>query len=122
MANIAALRTYLRYPIGLGLDATGTKRAHAIINEGINSIGNIEDLYNDRGIKTVCQNVRKPVGTIANPNWVAPIPNPGVLVAPMISTPGHQVPAICEQRLNLSAYRAIVYSSINHGIDITRPT
>ena len=57
MADIAALRTYLRDPIGLGIDAIGTTRANAIISKGINSIEDLVDLYDDMGIKTLCQNV-----------------------------------------------------------------
>ena len=122
MADIAALRTYLRDPIGLGMDATGTARANAIISEGVNSIEDLVDLYDDTGIRTLCQNVRKPAGTIADPNWIEPVPNPAVLVAPRMPTPGQQVPAICELRLNLAAYGATVYASINRDIDTVNLT
>ena len=87
MADIAALRTYLKDPIGLGLNATGTDRANAVIAEGIDSIDNLIDLYEDDGIKTLCQNVKKPAGTIPNPNWVRPDPNPAGATAPHIPTP-----------------------------------
>ena len=70
MADIVALRIYLRDPIGLGINAIGTERANAIINEGINSIDDLVDLYDDTGIKTLCQNVRKPAGIVADPNWI----------------------------------------------------
>ena len=122
MADIAALRTYLRDPIGLGMDATGIARANAIISEGINSIEDLVDLYDDTGIKTLCQNVQKPVGTIADPNWIEPVPNPAVLVEPRMPTPGQQVPAICELRLNLAAYGETVYVSINRDIDTVNLT
>ena len=68
MADIAALRIYLRDPIGLGLDATGTAIANTIIAEGITSIEDLVDLYEDTGIKTLCQNVRKLASTIPDPN------------------------------------------------------
>ena len=80
--NLASLRTYLRGQIGLGTDARGLERANAIINEGLNSIDELVDLADDDGIKTLCQNVRKPSGTIPQPNWTAPDPNPQGLQAP----------------------------------------
>ena len=104
------------------MDGTGTARAKAIINEGVNSIEDLVDLYDDSGIKTLCQNVRKPVGTIDDPNWIEPVPNPAVLIAPRMPTPGQQVPAICEVRLNLAAYGASVYESINRDIDTANLT
>ena len=64
MADITTLRTYLRDPIGLEMDAQGTHKANVIITEGINSIEDLVDLHPNDGIKTLCINVRKPVGTI----------------------------------------------------------
>ena len=54
MADIAALRTYLKNPIELCLHDTGTDRTNAVIAEGIDSIDNLIDLYEDGGIKTLC--------------------------------------------------------------------
>ena len=54
MADIAALRNYLKDPIGLGLNAMGTDRTNAVIAEGIDSIDNLIDLYEDGVIKTLC--------------------------------------------------------------------
>ena len=117
MADIAAVRTYLRDPIGLGLDANGTAKANAVIAEGITNIEDLVDLNEDEGIKTLCQNIRKPAGTIPDPAWVAPVPNNLGLVAPNIPRPGLQIPAICENRLTLAAYGATIYSSINRTYD-----
>ena len=73
-------------------------------------------------LKFSAKNVRKPAGTVADPNWIAPAPNPGALVAPKIATPGQQVPGICEQRLNLAAHGVSVYSLINCDIDTANVT
>ena len=91
MAAVAALRTYSRDPIGLGMDATGTLRADAIINEGIGASEDLVDLHEEDGIKTLCHNVRKPVGTLPDPAWLAPAPHPMGLVAPQIPTPGQKI-------------------------------
>ena len=115
-ANIAALRTYLREQIGLGMDNQGLERANAIINEGLNSIEELVDIADDDGIKTLCQNVRKPSGTIPQPNWQEPDPNPRNLQAPMIPRPGISIPSICEQRLQIAAYGAKTYNSIGRSI------
>lgn len=68
MVDIAALRIYIRDPIRLGMDAAGTVKANTIIAEIITSIEDLVDLYEDTYIKTLCQNVRKPAGTIPDPN------------------------------------------------------
>ena len=122
MTDIAALRTYLKDPIGLGLNATGTDRANAVIAEGIHSIDNLIDLYEDDGIKTLWQNVKKQAGNIPNPSWVRPNPNPVGATAPHIPIPGHQIPIICKQRLNLAAYGETLYSSIGRVIDTANLT
>ena len=116
------MRTYLKDSIGLGVNDTDTERANAVIAEGIESIDNLIDLYEHDGIKTLCQNVKKLAGTIPNPSWVCPDPNPVGATASHIPTPGHQIPAICEQRLNLAAYGATLYSSIGRVIDTANLT
>ena len=117
MAETVALRTYLREVIGLGANQDGTDRANAIIDEGLDSIASLVDLDPDNGIKTVCANVRKPSGTIPQPGWIAPVPNPDNQTAPEVAKPGLPIPALCEQRLNLAAYGARIYDQI--GRDIT---
>ena len=122
MADIAALRTCLRDSIDLGMDVQGTDRANEIIVKGINSVEDLIDLYKDTGIKVLCSNMRKPKGIIPDHDWVAPDPNPDRRVVPHIPTPGRQVPAICEQRLNLAAYGATIYLSINRLVDTVNLT
>ena len=65
----------------------------------------------------MCYNVRKPSGNIPQPNWMAPEPNPQNLQAPLIPKPGHFIPAVCEQRLQLAAYGASIYYSIGRDIN-----
>ena len=78
MTNVT--HTYLRTVIGLGNNAEGNKRAEAIMSKGLNDLADIYELVvaND-GIKTLCSSVRKPTGTMAQPGWVAPNPNPNQL-------------------------------------------
>lgn len=117
MAAVQATRAYLRTVIGLGVNAEGTARANAIIDEGLNDLDDLHELADDDGVKTLCANVRKPAGTIAQPGWVAPNPNPNNLQAPMIPRPGQTIPAMCEQRLSLAAYAAKIYHSIGRDIN-----
>ena len=73
--------------------------------------------HHGKGISTLCNNVRKPTGTIPQPGWTEPDPNPRGLVAPQITKPGTSVPAICEQRLNTAAYGAHIYYSMGRDVD-----
>ena len=116
-ANVNALRTFLREQIGFGLNQLGTDRANAVIDEGLSSIEELIDIADDKGIENLCYNVRKPSGNIPQPNWMAPEPNPQNLQAPLIPKPGHSIPAVCEQRLQLAAYGASIYHSIGRDIN-----
>ena len=117
MADLAALRTYLRDVIGLGATTTiGTERANAIIEEGLESISDLVDLSHEDGVKTLCHNVRKPAGSVPQPDWIEPDPNPQNLRAPMIARSGQSIPSICEQRLTIAAYGAKIYRSIGRQI------
>ena len=49
---------------------------NAIIDEGLDNLEDLHKLADDNGVKTLCANVRKPAGTIPQPGWVAPNPNP----------------------------------------------
>ena len=117
MAAHAIIRTYLRDVVGLGNDATGLARADAVIDEGLVDIGDLHELHDGDGVKTLCNNVRKPSGTIAQPGWVAPVPNPHGLVAPQVARSGTSIPALCEQRLITAAYGAHIYTSIGRTVD-----
>ena len=68
--------------IGLGNDAQGLERANAIMMaEGLNNLAYKFELAEDDGIKILCASVHKPAGTMAQPGWVAPVPNPNNVVA-----------------------------------------
>ena len=117
MVTAAATRTYLRTVISLGNDPQGLERANAVMAEGLDNLADISELSEDDGIKILCASVRKPAGTMSQPGWVAPNPNPNNIVAPHVPRVGHVIPAICEQRLNLAAYGSSIYESISRTID-----
>ena len=81
MADVPALRTYLRNVIGLGNDATGLDRANAVIDEGLTAIDDIADLNADKGVRAMTANVQKPGSQIQDPVWVDP---GGGAIAPMM--------------------------------------
>lgn len=116
-AAVQATRTYLRAVIGLGINPEGTARANAIIDEGLDNLEDLHELADDDGVKTLCANVRKPAGSIPQPGWVAPNPNPNNLQAPRIPRPGQTIPAMCEQRLALAAYGSKIYNSIGRTMN-----
>ena len=116
MVTANATRTYLRTVIGLGNNNEGTERAKTIMIEGLNDLADIHELADDDGIKTLCASVRKPAGTIPQPGWVAPNPNPNQLAAPQVPRTGKVIPAICKQRLLMAAYGASIYESIGREI------
>ena len=114
MAEIPALRAYLRNVIGLGNDAAGLDRVNVTIAEGLDSIADLAELNVDKGVKSMTANIRKPGGSIPDPNWVDPGDGS---VAPLTTRPGHSFPTICEQRMILAAYGANIYESIGRTID-----
>ena len=118
MVTVAAMRTYLRTVIGLGNDPQGLKRENAIIAEGLDNLADIFELTEDDGIKILCVSVCKSAGTMAQPGWVAPVPNPNNDVAPQVPRVGQVIPAICEQRLTMAAYGSSIYESISRPIDL----
>ena len=116
-AAVQATRTYLRVVIGLGNNAEGTLRANAIIAEGLDNLEDLHELADDDGVKMLCANVRKPAGTMAQPGWVPPNPNPNNLQAPQVPRTGQTIPAMCEQRLALAAYAAKIYHHIGRTVN-----
>ena len=60
--------------------------------------------------------MRKPTGSIPQPNWVEPNPNPQNLTAPMVPRPGQSIPTICERRLVIASYSVKLYRSIGRQI------
>ena len=109
-AVTVALRTYLRTIIGLGNDVEGLERADAIIGKGIDSTDDLADLYDEKGIKTLCANIQKPGGTIPDPNYARAGP------APRIPKLGQTIPTACENRLDSAAYGGMLYISIGRGV------
>ena len=76
MADLAAMRTYLR-----DVFTDPVERRQAVQDEGLAVISDFVEFDKD-GIETLCASVRKPGGTIPNPNagnagGPATIPNPG---------------------------------------------
>ena len=106
MATEAAMRTYLRDVIGI---ADPIERRQAIQGEGLSVIGDFAEFEKD-DIETLCSSVRKPGGTIANPNAAA------ANAPATIPNPGYSIPAICEKRLVSAAYVAKIYSMIGREI------
>ena len=100
------MRTYLRDVIGI---TDPIERRRAIQNKGLLLITDFAEFEKD-DIETLCSSVRKPGGTIDNPNAAAP-GQPAV-----IPNPGHQIPAICEKRLVSAAYTAKYYKMIGRSI------
>ena len=73
-------------------------------------------MSDEDGVKTICNNVRKPAGTQDQPGWIAPAPNPNNITAPQVPRPGHSVPSLCEQRLKIAAYGAKIYEQIGREV------
>ena len=114
-AAVQAMRIYLRVVIGLGINAEGAARANVIIDEGLDNLEYLHELFDDDGVKTLCANMRKPAGTIPQPGWVPPNPNPNNIQAPQVPRLSQTIPAMCEQRLALAAYSAQPKLTIQSG-------
>ena len=77
MATEESMRTYLRDVIGI---TDPIERRQAIQDEGLTTITDFAE-FEQSDIETLCSSVRKPGGTVANPNAAAAnapatIPNP----------------------------------------------
>ena len=106
MATAAAMRAYLRDVIGVQDPIT---RRQAIQDEGLEVITDFAE-FDKKDIQTLCASVRKPGGTIPNPNAAAAnqpanIPNPGYSIA-----------AIWEKRMIAAAYAAKTYQMIGRPV------
>ena len=66
-AALTELRTFLRQVIGLGQNPEGSERTNTVIDEGVDSINELAEVYDDDGIKILCSNVRKPGGIMPYP-------------------------------------------------------
>ena len=109
MANAAGMRTYLRDVIGIG---DPLERREAVRLEGLETIQDFAE-FEKEDVETLCASIRKPGGTIPNPN----AGNPGA--PPTIPNPGYPIPAICEKRLISAAYTAKIYAMIGREINMT---
>ena len=94
MTAAVKMRTFLQGTIGLGMTNEGLERADTIMDEGLDAFAVFHELCNDEMVSTLCNNVRKPAGTIPQPGWVAIPRRPRT--APMIPRPGKSIPVICE--------------------------
>ena len=83
----------------------------------LHNIKELHKLADDDGVKTLCANVRKTAGTVAQPGWAPPVPNPNNVQAPQVPRTGQTIPAMCEQRLALAAYSAKIYHSIGRAVN-----
>lgn len=111
MAQVAAMRTYLKEVIGLGRNAEGTLGANAIIAEGLDSFDAFKN-FEKADIKALCSSVRKPGGMIDDPN------HDGEGDPRQVSNPGTRIPAICETKLIAAAYGAkLYYEQIGRQVD-----
>ena len=109
MSTVAAMRAYLRDVIGLADTpapaASINERRDAVRNEGLESITDFVE-FDDEGIRTLCASVRKPGGTIEDPN------DPDRRIA----NPGYSIPAICEKRIKWAAYGSRLYALIGRTV------
>ena len=106
-AQQGAMRTYLCNAIGISDPVT---RRQAIQDEGLNLITYFTE-FEKEDINTLCLSVRKPGGTVLNPNAAA-------AGAPaMIPNPDYSVPAICEKQLVSTACSTRIYEMIGWTIN-----
>ena len=116
MAQIIATRSYLKDFIGLGANQAGTDRANSIIAEVLDYPANLFELSEDDGVKTLFQNDRNPAGTEPHPGWIAPKLNPQNITDPRVARSDQDIPAICEQSLNIAAYGANNFTSVERKL------
>ena len=108
MTTTATIKSYLKDIIGLGDNATGTARANAVIDQGMDDLAEIST-FDEDDIQRLCAAVRKPGGTIADPN------NAGQTMP----DPGQSIPAISESRLKLATYGAKLYGQVGRDVEPT---
>ena len=112
MAQILATCSYLKDVICLRSNQAGTDRGNAIIAQGLDDRANLIKLAEYGGVKTLCQNFRKPAGNKLHPGLNAPNPSPRKLTALRVARSGQDIPTIRKQWLNMAAYGARIFSSI----------
>ena len=106
-ATAAHMRTFLREVIGIDDTPppdTGARR-DAVRGEGLETITDLAD-FDEDDVKILCASVRKPGGTVQDPDDNTR----------MIPNPGFSVPAIAEKRLKLACYGARLYRMLDRPI------
>ena len=106
MAHTIITRKYLRNVIGLATN----DQANTIIAEGIFALEDFTQ-FQPADIKMLCYSVRKTGGTIEVPDVVSTNRNR------RIPNLGHNIPALCETRMVLTAYGADIYKMIGRPIN-----
>ena len=108
-AEAATMRTFLREVIGIGDSPPPNPgaRREAVRQEGLEAITDLAD-FNEEDVKVLCASVRKPGGTVVDPN-----DNNRT-----IPDPGFNIPAIAEKRLKLACYGARIYRMLGRPITL----
>ena len=106
MAHTIITRQYLLNVIGLATD----DQANAIIAKLIGAL-EYSTQFQPADIKMLCYSVRKTGGTIEVPDVASTNRNR------RIPNLGHNIPALCETRMVLTAYEADIYHMIGRPID-----
>ena len=109
MAN-TIMRTYLRNVVNVS-----AATASLIIDQGMNDFDEL-DGFSEDDMKTLCNTIRRPGGSI---------PNPRARIAgqpPVIRDPGNVVSMVAEKRLILTAYAAMHQTRTSRPINATTMT
>ena len=93
---------------------------------GINHPDDLVD-YTDELLKQLKEDLRKPPGTIPDPNWVAPVqqppvqgqPAPPAPQAPHIPTPAYVISPISLKRLTVAADIVRYYTTVGRNVTVT---
>ena len=107
-AAAATIRNYLADVIGIADGPPGNLNLvrDKVRQEGLDNIGDLIE-FDDEDVKILCASIRKPGGTIQDPNDAART----------IPDPGHSIAAISEKRLRIACYGAKIYDMINRPIE-----
>ena len=108
-AEAATMRTFLREVIGINDTPPPdvTARREAVREEGLETINDLAD-FDEDDVKILCASVRKPGGTVEDPNDNTR----------QIPYPGFSIPAIVGKRLKLACYGARIYRMLGRPITL----
>lgn len=106
-AAAATIRNFLADVIGINDGPVGNihQIRDKVRDEGLDQITDLVE-FDDEDVKILCASVRKPGGSIQDPNDATRT----------IPDPGHSIAAICEKRLRLACYGARLYDLIGRPI------